>query len=465
MRPLACAAVVVCGGLFAAEADARTWSVGRESADFPLVAPAIAAASSGDTILVRPGVYREDLVIDRSIALIGEGWPVLIGTGAGTVIEIRASGVELRGLVIEGSGTGLTNLMDAAVHVMDKGNRVAGNIMRRVFYGVVIVGAGDNEVAGNTIEGLSDRPFGQRGDGVYLYRAPDSRVMRNRISGMRDGIYFQYAPRGVAAGNMVARSRYGLHDMFSDEARIEGNVFRDSLVGATIMNSARVVVRGNRVERNRGEAAVGLSIKQCDDSLVESNLVVSNTRGTLIDGSSRNRFVKNRFAFNDTAVTLFASSEGNTFTLNVFDENWSDVVVSGRGAGTEWSAGGKGNWWGGYRGFDFDGDGVGESPHPIVGAFEQLEGRQPVTRLFLQSPAARALALAAGLAAPDSRETDRAPLTRLVPDAAGGARPTPFPDVEPTDQLKGRMPAAAVLLFLCGLFLCGSTREVRPCSM
>jgi len=58
---------------------------------------------------------------------------------------------------------------------------------------------------------------------------------------------------------------------------------------------------------------------------------------------------------------------------------------------------GRGNYWSRYRGFDFDGDGIGETPHPVVGAFERLEGANAAARLFLQSPAAAGLDLAARL--------------------------------------------------------------------
>jgi nitrous oxidase accessory protein len=446
------AAAVLCVLLLPnGQADARTWTVGGAGADYPVVAPAILAASDGDTVVVRRGVYREDLIVDRTLTLIGEGWPVLIGTGAGTVVEIRASGSEVSGFVIEGSGVGLTNQMDAAVHLMGDGNRVAANVMRRVFYGVVIIGTADNEVADNTIEGLADLPFGRRGDGVYAFRAPDSRVLRNRIGGMRDGIYFQHTPRGVAEGNLVERSRYGLHDMFSDGARIEGNTFRDSSVGATVMNSAGITIRGNRIERNRGVSAVGLSIKQCDDSLVEDNLIAGNVRGALLDGSSGNRFVRNRFVRNDTAVSLFASAEGNVFAGNVFDDNWSDVVIAGRGSDTRWDEGGRGNRWSRYRGFDFDGDGVGDTPHPLLGPFERLEGHQPATRLFLQSPAALALGLAAsaGLAAPGGA-IDAAPLAG--PEGSGG----------PQRNASGAL-AGGLLTLGVGFALFRFRREGRSC--
>jgi len=411
------AAVVL--ALLAGTAEARTWTVGS-GGDFPLISPAIAAAADGDVVEVRGGVYREDLLLDKRLKLVGVGRPRLFGTGIGTVVTIVAPECELSGFAIEGSGTGGTNEMDAGVQVLSSGNRIVDNHLRRVFYGIVVVDARHNEIADNEIHGLSELPFGRRGDGIYLYRAPENFVARNTISGERDAIYFQYAPRGRAVDNRASDSRYGLHDMFSDDTVIARNVFSDSAVGANIMNSRRIRLEGNRIERNRGVPGIGLTLKDCDDSIVRDNQIVANARGLLLDGSAGNQFVGNTLRANDTALTLFSSAEGNAFGSNRFEDNWSDVVVSGRDSRTRWSIEGRGNIWGRYRGFDFDGDGVGETPHPVVGAFERIEGANPATRLFLQSPAAAGLELAARMsgAAPADAVDDK-PLIRppALPDA------------------------------------------------
>jgi nitrous oxidase accessory protein len=426
-------------GLAAASAEARPWTVGPRGADFPLIALAIAAAADGDVIEVRGGVYREDLLVDKRLRIVGIDRPVLHGTGLGTVVTIAAAGVDLGGFVIEGSGTGRSNEMDAGIQITTDGNRVTGNLLRRVFYGIVVAGARGNVIADNEIHGLADLPFGRRGDGIYLYRAPRNVVARNRITGQRDAIYFQYAPGGQAIDNVVSDSRYGLHDMFSDDTVIAGNEFRDSAVGANIMNSRRITLERNRILRNRGVPGVGLTLKDCDDSIVRDNAILENARGLVLDGSSKNRFLGNTFRGNDTAVTLFSSAERNAFGGNAFDHNWSDVVLSGRDSGSRWSIDGLGNRWDRYRGFDFDGDGIGETPHAVVGAFERIEGANPAARLFLQSPAAAGLELAARLQVVSAADAvDDRPLV-------GGAPKEPVPaPIEPPARTAG--PSAAFLL-------------------
>jgi nitrous oxidase accessory protein len=408
------AAAVAVLALASGRADARVWTVGGAAADFPFIAPAIAAASAGDTILVARGIYRENLVLDKRLTITGSDRPMLIGTGEGSVITLVADGCEISGFAIEGSGMGETNEMDAAVQVRSSRNRIVDNRIRRVFYGMVIVDARHNEIADNEIAGARERPYGQRGDGIYVFRSPENFIARNRISGERDAIYFQYAPRGRAVDNIVSDSRYGLHDMFSDDAVIARNAFTGSAVGANIMNSRRIRVERNRIGGNRGVPGIGLTLKDCDESIVRENRIVGNARGLLLDGSSSNRFVDNAFESNDTAVTLFSSAERNRFGGNRFSANWSDVVLSGRDSGTEWSIDGRGNSWSRYRGFDFDGDGIGDAPHPVVGAFERVEGANPAVRLFLQSPAAAGLELAARMAGtPHADAIDPRPLVTV----------------------------------------------------
>jgi nitrous oxidase accessory protein len=438
--------------LAASAAEARTWIVGGAGADFPFIGPAIAAASDGDTVQVRAGIYREDLVITRRLSIVGIGRPTLIGTGIGTVVTIHAAGCVLTGLTIEGSGTGQTNAMDAAVLILSDRNRIAGNVLRRVFYGIVVTDATHNELTDNEIHGLRELPFGQRGDGIYLFRAPDTVVARNRISGERDGIYFQYAPRGRALENVVTDSRYGLHDMFSDDAVVAGNTFSDSAVGANIMNSRRIRFDANRVLRNRGVPGVGLTLKDCDDSLVSANRIAENARGLLLDGSSTNRFEGNVFRDNDTAIMLFSSAERNAFGWNEFANNWSDVVLSGRDAGTQWSIDGRGNSWTRYRGFDFDGDGIGDSAHPIVGAFERIEGATPAARLFLRSPAAMGLELASRLSGRQTTDAiDDRPLVRNCTPRSPVTR-------------RGALAVVALMIVAVGLaFVPRHSQEKRPC--
>jgi nitrous oxidase accessory protein len=130
----------------------------------------------------------------------------------------------------------------------------------------------------------------------------------------------------------------------------------------------------------------------------------------------KSSFRRNVIAENDTAMQVFASSTGNLFTENNFVENLSPLQLIGKRSDTRWQAGGRGNYWSDYEGYDLDGDGVGDTPHKIQNVFQYLEGEHPRLRLYLSSPAAHALATAEKTfpIVKGSSELDNAPLVKAV---------------------------------------------------
>ncbi|MCK4757629.1 MAG: right-handed parallel beta-helix repeat-containing protein, partial [Thermoplasmata archaeon] len=84
---------------FSDDAAADTWTV---PGDFPTIQIAIDASSDGDMIFVAQGIYTENLVIAKSISLVGENseTTTIDGQGAGHVIEISAGWVNISGFRI-----------------------------------------------------------------------------------------------------------------------------------------------------------------------------------------------------------------------------------------------------------------------------------------------------------------------------------------------------------------------------
>ena len=65
--------------VFTLVAQAKTIRVG-EGRDFIKIRPAIVFAASGDTVIVEKGIYKEgNLIIDKSIFFLGEGFAIIDG--------------------------------------------------------------------------------------------------------------------------------------------------------------------------------------------------------------------------------------------------------------------------------------------------------------------------------------------------------------------------------------------------
>jgi nitrous oxidase accessory protein len=113
---------------------------------------------------------------------------------------------------------------------------------------------------------------------------------------------------------------------------------------------------------------------------------------------------------------MFSNSDENVFTENNFVDNLSLLQLIGKRTTTRWSENGRGNFWSGYDGYDLNEDGVGDVPQRVQDIFEYLEGNHPRLRVYLDSPAAKALAVAEKTfpVFKGSDEIDRHPLIKAV---------------------------------------------------
>jgi len=85
-------------------------SGGRFEALFSSVQQAINEAENGSTIYVPVGIFYENVVVNKTVSLVGaSGFSSIIdGSNNGTVVEVTANGVVIRGFKLQNSGYGWT---------------------------------------------------------------------------------------------------------------------------------------------------------------------------------------------------------------------------------------------------------------------------------------------------------------------------------------------------------------------
>jgi nitrous oxidase accessory protein len=397
-----------------AQARGAEWTVSGISGELTIAA-ALGKAAPGDTIRVHPGIYTGNLVLDRPVTLIGEGRPVLRGSGHGSVVTVNASGCVLRGFRIEHSGASLIE-EDSGILLRSGYSQVIGNELHDVLFGIYFYRAHDNLVRENVVHGRTEIRVGERGAGLHLWDSHRNTIEGNTVSGTRDGMYIQNANRSTIRHNRVSNVRYGLHYMNSDDNVFEDNAFDNNVAGAAIMYSNRIQLRRNRFVHNRGFSSFGILFQDSVSLIAEHNIVSDNAVGLFLEAVRNSVFQANLIANNDTAIEIFANSDRNEFTRNNFAANLTPIRVIGRSTTTRWSSRGQGNYWSDYDGYDLDGNGVGDVPFHIRNLYERMENDLPRLRLYFDSPAARAL-VAAERAFPvmrTSAERDEHPLMKPV---------------------------------------------------
>ena len=375
---------------------------GAQASDVPanLLQARIDAAPRGSTVIVPAAVYRGPIVVRGPLALIGEPGATIDGGGRGSVVTIGGTNVIFRGFTVRNSGREVTEEA-AGLKVTGNDHRIESNEIVDVYFGIHI---GDGARA--VIEGNRIRPgkrYGARpGHAINAWSLRDSRIAGNQIADARDGIYLSFTERVQVRGNVVTDCRYGLHSMYSQDARFENNEVTSNLLGAALMMSDRLVLKGNRIRQHRaGIAAYGVLLKDIGDLVAEDNEITSNRIGIYAESVPSNPqreavFRGNVIAGNEVGLAL-QSTARLTLTGNRIAENLSDVRPLGRALapGMRWSRDGRGNSWGQYRGYDADGDGIGDVAHRVEGAIDALLQRNPLIQAFLYTPAHLALEAAA----------------------------------------------------------------------
>jgi len=400
--------------LTAFTANAEVLVVGP-GAQFETIGVAINAAVPGDIIRVQAGIYNENLLVNRSVTIEGDGSPTVKGVGKGSVIDIVSDNTIIRGLKIETSGGDLV-AEDAGIHIRSNGNTIEDTELSDVLFGIYLYHSSNNNIRRNRIHGRPELESGSRGGGIHLWNSTRNVLEDNTISETRDGMYIQNSSDNIFRRNRVFDLRYGLHFMSSDNNTFEDNVFFDNIAGAAIMYSQNIELKRNTFVHNRGFSSFGILFQDCRQCKIEENLVIDNAVGLFLEGTRDSVFSRNTVAENDVALQIFTSSDRNIFTRNNFINNLSPLQLVGRDSSTQWQSEEGGNYWSDYDGYDMDGDGIGDVQHRVHNIFEFLEGNYPRLRIYLNSPAAQSI-VAAEKSFPvlaGSKEFDSRPLMRPV---------------------------------------------------
>ncbi|MFH0945307.1 MAG: NosD domain-containing protein [Planctomycetota bacterium] len=273
---------------------------------FDNVQAGVDAVAESGSVFVYAGTYYENVVVNKSLRLIGSSGVVIDASGLGPALAITADDVEVIRIDFwNGSGGGVY-VEAAGVSVTDC-----------EFHG------NDDGLLGYLANGVSADAclFDGNGYGIRLQQCESSYLLNNDVQNNLYGICLVTCSGAVLAGNtIVSQGASGLV--------LEGCI--DAVVGSGLFES---------------NASQAIQLLSTTDSSIHDNTLEQNGTGLASDTlSSGNRIYHNTFTSNGTHATDDGANQ------------WDDEYPSG------------GNSWGGVSIPDVDLDGIGDVPYPIPGA-------------------------------------------------------------------------------------------------
>ena len=367
--------------VFSFTAGAKTIKVGKQQA-LNTIQQALAIAVNGDTVLVDAGNYKEhNLVIAKTISLIGINHPVLDGEHQYEIISVKANGVLVDGFKVIHSA--ISSIEDyAGIKIYNvRDVIVRNNVLEETFFGIYSQYGTNCTIENNhlTAYGVQEQ---QSGNGIHCWKSDSMKIIGNTVSGHRDGIYFEFVTNSVIWRNTSVKNlRYGLHFMFSNNDAYITNIFKNNGAGVAVMFSKNVKMFHNYFEENWGDAAYGLLLKEISDSYIENNHFKKNTTGIHMEGASRIIMEKNIFESNGWAMKIQASCMDISLSNSNFINNTFDVGTNGSLVLNTFNY----NYWDKYDGYDLNKDKIGDIPYRPVSMYSMIVEQNPPAMMLFRS--------------------------------------------------------------------------------
>jgi parallel beta-helix repeat protein len=179
-------------------------------------------ANKGDTIFISSGIYQENIVINKSLALVGENKNTTIIDGNETldVVQINANNTSITNFTIQDSGCGCAGRAGILVEYSHNSSIIGNTIKNNGGYGIKLWHSGgcvvtNNEIANNT------------NDGIYSHYSNSSTISGNKIINNYNqaGIKLIYTNGHNLTHNTLINNTYSIYLLRANNNKFYHNNF------------------------------------------------------------------------------------------------------------------------------------------------------------------------------------------------------------------------------------------------
>lgn len=306
--------------------DARTYIVDDSGfANYATIQEAVIAASDGDTIYLKPGVYKEEVVLNKSLTLLplnGENDPIIVDGGGDleTGITIASDGCSLQGLTVR-------DYLGPAIYVQSNGNLINENTIEKANPGLLARSSSDNTIAGNMIKD-------SQGAIAIWENSSNNQIENNRIEGCNLSILVSKASQNIISANMISDANWGIWLIDAEDCQIEDDDIEAGYFGILVQNSSSLGIDSNRVSLKTASSPttngivlvnssvielignevvggdLGIGLSNSTDSSIRNNSITGSTSGLVVKDSERDFLTENRILSSEYGMRMENFSQG-----------------------------------------------------------------------------------------------------------------------------------------------------------
>lgn len=236
---------------------------GAGPGNYTSIQGAIDDASPGDTVNVFSGVYYENVIVNKTISLVGEGRDTTIidGNGSGNMVHVSADWVNISGFTVRNGGQSLglpPHSMGVWLHYAQNCSVTDSSISNNEF-GLLLSSANGTTITGNVISS-------NHLDGITIVSSNHNTVVNNTVmSNWEFGIALYYSANNTLADNNVSNNHDAVGLLYASGNTIKENTFSDHLQGVSLTHSENNSVYHNNFVNNSQPAYDDTGANEWDD--------------------------------------------------------------------------------------------------------------------------------------------------------------------------------------------------------